>query len=233
MKKSDIKDFSYSIRRYHVDQFFKNNVGKLKSGSLILDIGGKKIQKRGLFNIENYDFIVQYVNIDPGTQPDFLCDFRNIDVEDNVYDGAIMSEVLEHILEPKAALEEVFRVLKPGGQLLICSPFSYHVHADPSDYYRYTQFFFLETLNEIGFQDIQIEKQGLFFSVLANMLRLWFHELSKYDLPKSKIRKALFRRFVLWFCKKAFILDELDFYTNNWLFSGYTTGFGVICNKRY
>ncbi len=44
---------------------------------------------------------------------------------DNTFDKILMSEVLEHLADDRAALREVYRVLKPGGTLAVSVP-----HAD-------------------------------------------------------------------------------------------------------
>jgi SAM-dependent methyltransferase len=45
---------------------------------------------------------------------------------------------LEHIAEPVAALNEFWRVLKPGGIVHIEVPFMFPYHLDPADYTRWT-----------------------------------------------------------------------------------------------
>lgn len=221
----------YSVRRYFVDEFFLRNIEIFNEDSRIIDIGGKKIRKRGVFNIENYSFKVEYVNLSPETQPDFLCDAALIPVGDNVYDGIIISEVLEHVPDPKLILTEAFRVMKPGAKALICTPFLFFVHADPFDYGRYTDYYFITALKEIGFKNIRIEKQGLFFSVLSNMLRLWVNELDKTGRLKSTIKTILLLKFIKWFTKKALTWDKEQFVLDNPILSGHTTGFGVVCQK--
>jgi ubiquinone/menaquinone biosynthesis C-methylase UbiE len=37
-------------------------------------------------------------------------------------DAVIMSEVIEHLVDPDSALDEAFRILKPGGSLLLSTP---------------------------------------------------------------------------------------------------------------
>jgi SAM-dependent methyltransferase len=76
-----------------------------------------------------------------------LMPFPDIDLQANVYmlpfqDGTfstvIATEVFEHLQDPRAAVKELHRVLKPQGKLLLTVPFLYRVHSDPDDYFRYT-----------------------------------------------------------------------------------------------
>lgn len=50
-------------------------------------------------------------------------DITNISIGDNQYDLIICYHVLEHIVEDARALSELFRVLRPGGHLLVQTPF--------------------------------------------------------------------------------------------------------------
>jgi len=219
-------DIRYSIRRYFVDKFFIENISRFSDDAKILDIGGKKEKKRGMFNIAEYPLKVKYVNIDESTNPDYLCDAARIPVENDSFDGVILAEVLEHIKEPKAVLAESFRVLKSGGKLLVTVPFMFHVHADPCDYGRYTEHYFREVLQEIGFQDVKIEKQGLFFGVLVNMIKFWVEEVINRNNTKKSIKY-----FYFWLVKKSFKWDDKKFVKNSNVLCNYTTGYGIICAK--
>jgi SAM-dependent methyltransferase len=55
-------------------------------------------------------------------------------------DGVVLTEVLEHCTDPVGAVRQVRRVLKPGGLLLVTSPFlwPWHGTADYQDYWRFT-----------------------------------------------------------------------------------------------
>lgn len=58
----------------------------------------------------------------------------------NIFDGVVLTEVLEHCVDPKVALAEVFRVLKPGGLLLVTSPFCWPTHGITGEYKDYWRF---------------------------------------------------------------------------------------------
>lgn len=70
---------------------------------------------------KNYDFSFFYDNTPPPHK------FKNINLEqinfeDNTFDIFITQDVLEHIFNPKQALREILRVLKPNGIHIFTTP---------------------------------------------------------------------------------------------------------------
>lgn len=57
---------------------------------------------------------------------------------DRTFDLVLSTQVLEHCQSPERYLEEVRRVLKPGGRLLLSTHGLFEEHACPHDYYRWT-----------------------------------------------------------------------------------------------
>lgn len=47
---------------------------------------------------------------------------ENLEFKDNMFDAVLMIEVLEHIYDDKKAINEVYRVLKPNGKLIVTAP---------------------------------------------------------------------------------------------------------------
>jgi SAM-dependent methyltransferase len=58
--------------------------------------------------------------------------------------------------QPAAVLAEAWRVLRPGGVLLLSAPFFWPLHEEPHDYYRYTRHGLQHLLEQAGFEAIHI-----------------------------------------------------------------------------
>jgi SAM-dependent methyltransferase len=59
-------------------------------------------------------------------------------VEANSVDLVLAFNVLEHVRHPHRVIAECERILKPGGIVWIDVPFMYPFHADPDDFYRFS-----------------------------------------------------------------------------------------------
>jgi len=65
-------------------------------------------------------------------------DAHNLPYPDNYFDCVAYDQVLEHVKKPWVCVDEAHRVLKPGGIIIITSPFFYQEHPHPTDYWRFT-----------------------------------------------------------------------------------------------
>ncbi|TAK00955.1 MAG: class I SAM-dependent methyltransferase [Candidatus Manganitrophaceae bacterium] len=55
------------------------------------------------------------------------------------FDAVVSDQVLEHVEgDPQRAIDETFRVLKPGGLALHTTCFINPIHSGPNDYWRFT-----------------------------------------------------------------------------------------------
>jgi SAM-dependent methyltransferase len=59
--------------------------------------------------------------------------------ENNQFDMVCFDQVLEHVEgNPQRAIDEIQRVLKPGGVMVCATVLVYPIHGYPSDYWRFT-----------------------------------------------------------------------------------------------
>jgi SAM-dependent methyltransferase len=85
-------------------------------------------------------------------RPDVFGDVQGLPVRDAVCDSVALLEVLEHVPDPDRALSEIFRVLRPGGSLLLSAPFAYPLHDQPYDFRRFTNHGLRWMLERHGFR---------------------------------------------------------------------------------
>jgi SAM-dependent methyltransferase len=60
-----------------------------------------------------------------------VCDLRHLPHRDGAFDVAWCVSVLEHVADPEAALEELLRVVRPGGTILLTFDISLDADRDP------------------------------------------------------------------------------------------------------
>lgn len=76
------------------------------------------------------------------------------------FDSAICTQVLEHVERPRVLLAEAWRVLKPGGMLLLSAPMYWRCHEEPFDFFRFTRHGLQHLLEDVQFEIVEIVQQG-------------------------------------------------------------------------
>lgn len=135
----------------------------------LLDAGAGKLSYRHLVK----PLVAEYRSLDfQKTHPDldYVGDLQNIPLPDNSFDTVLCAEVLEHVPEPRQALLEVARVLKPGGYLVMSTPLLMYLHNEPHDFYRYTNHGLHHLVTGAGFRVEKIEPSGGFFSFIQGTI---------------------------------------------------------------
>jgi SAM-dependent methyltransferase len=82
----------------------------------------------------------EYVGLDmrPGPGVDLVADVEALPHADASVGTVIAMSTFEHVPRFWRGFEEVHRVLRPEGALLVSCPFYFHIHAYPCDYWRFT-----------------------------------------------------------------------------------------------
>ena len=112
-----------------------------------------------------------------------LFDGQHILFPDDTFDAMICTEVLEHVYNFQALVDEMYRVCKPGGRGIITIPFSARYHYIPNDYFRYTP----AALEKIfsAFSQVSINPRGTDVQVIASKIIVLF---ARNIIPDSIIK---------------------------------------------
>lgn len=146
----------------------------------VLDVGcgNKRLQ-------EYLPTTADYTGIDFNPAADIQMDIsqERYPFNNNSFDYVICNAVLEHVKDDSFVLNEIYRVLKPGGTAYISIPFMQPFHADPDDFRRYTAEGLRLQLEKHGFKNIQpMEAYG----TLLTVEYLIFAEFGKYMQLKKR-----------------------------------------------
>jgi SAM-dependent methyltransferase len=109
-----------------------------------------------------------------GNAADVFGDAAAIPLRNETVDTVISIAVLEHVEVPDAVIGEITRVLRPGGLVLITTPFMYPVHST-ADYFRFTAAGTAMLMRRNGIEVIEqprLTGGGLTLAILFNIL--WF-----------------------------------------------------------
>lgn len=136
----------------------------------VLEVGGGASVLRAM--IEREVIGVRYLSgdISPTSSTTVVLDALALPIRDRSLDAVLALEVLEHIPQPGRMLDEVARVLVPGGILVVTTPFMFGVH-DFRDYFRYTPLGFDVLLQSTGLELREVVLRGGTFVSVVSLLR--------------------------------------------------------------
>ena len=149
-------------------------IQKLEINSDFLDLGSTQSET----NVSNYvknKGLRTYANLNTN-----LKDQNNINLE--IYPNDIkkkfktifLMNVLEHIKNTNNCFNNINDILDSDGIVYGSTPFLFHIHQSPNDYFRFTKQFLEEFLKEKGYKEIEVKilGTGIFCNMYSSLFNL-------------------------------------------------------------
>ncbi len=126
-------------------------------------------------------------DVEPGKGVDVVGDAHILPFEDDYFDNILCTEVLEHLHTPTQAIDEMRRVLKPGGTLILTTRFTFPLHDTPHDFFRYTKYGLKHLFRDWSIEEFKEETHTMqTFAVLLQTIS------NEVDFRGGKFTKFLF-----------------------------------------
>jgi len=145
-----------------VKEFVKIVTKNFPISEPIVEFGSLQVPgQEGFADLRPFFPKMEYVGCDmlKGIGVDRILDLHNIDLPSDSVGTVLIMNTLEHVTYPVRALEEVFRILKTDGLVIISSHMNFPIHEYPHDYWRFTPEGFRVLLNP--FSSCFVEYAGI------------------------------------------------------------------------
>jgi SAM-dependent methyltransferase len=177
--------------REHITRFLERTANRLSTRSgRLLEIGPQdRSEVRRLFanySPETFDIVDTY-------RPTHVGDItrRNEAIGDGTYDCIVCMDVIEHCLNPFAAIQEMRRMLKHDGFLLVSAPLNFRIHGPIPDCWRFTEHGF-----KVLLRDFEILENDILETPGRELFPIRYNILARNDKVKESSAAALEFRFI-------------------------------------
>ena len=175
--------------RVHLNKFLEHTAQKLPKNGLMLEIGAQgrtKVQECfKTWDIKSFDLIADH-------QPDYVGDLTlfNEAIPDDFFDAIACMEVLEHTVDPFAAIKEIRRISKDGADLLVSAPLNFRIHGPLPDCWRFTEYGW-----KVLLKDFEIVKMDIMETPSRPLFPVKYNIWARVDKSKNiDPRKIKFER---------------------------------------
>ncbi len=151
-----IRDLGYAVQKH--------------AGEIVLDIGCGNKPYEAMFNGISKEYVGCDVVQSSMNKVDVICEATKIPLDDSSFDTVFSTQVIEHVEDHQGLLNEAYRLLKPGGHIIISGPMYWHLHEEPYDYFRFTKHGFKYILEKSGFSVLEIFSNGGKWALLGQVI---------------------------------------------------------------
>lgn len=188
---SAFDEASFPVSRAFIDRARALFVERhLRDGDRVCDIGN---QGKDLPGLERCQIVT--LDITPDTGPDVVADITryNPHLPEGHFDALLCTEVLEHVVDPFAAIREMRRLLKVGGYLLVTTPLNARIHGPVPDCWRFTEFglkVLFRDFETVHFEKLNTPDRNLFPLHYATIVRKASASLDESDPRDMTFQKV-------------------------------------------
>jgi SAM-dependent methyltransferase len=154
-------------------------------------------------------YITKYIGADVATANGILLDVelevgKQAPLQNESIDTILSTQVLEHIYDFQSYLSDCARLLRPSGRIIISVPMQWRHHEVPYDYWRFTKYGLIKSLESKGFRILEIQPCGGVYSLLG---QVFLDHLSRHKRFSPSITKWI-NTFAIWLDKKVEDTDD-------------------------
>ena len=180
------------------------------ASGILLDIGcgGKPYQDLFVDRIMGYlglDYPPTHLAVEEVARvamADVYGDGAHLPIRSETMDTVLCTQTLEHVPEPWAVMDEIARVLRPGGHLILTVPLEWGLHGEPYDFYRYTMYGLRHLAERSGLVVKYIRPRGGFWALMGQLYSTYIYGRCLAPLSRrgSNVAYAAVGLFVLPLC---------------------------------
>jgi SAM-dependent methyltransferase len=179
----------FFIRR-EIYSFLEVNSNYLNGKLLDFGCGSKPYEK--LFKNLNDYVGVEVAGNKENLKSDIYYDGISLPFADNTFDSILCTEVFEHVEQLDEVIFELYRILKPGGRMIVTTPFMCMEHEMPYDFRRFTLNGLTNLIKKKNFKIIKSQK-------LLNNFHVFFQTLNFYICQVFLKKKTRYLKYIVYF----------------------------------
>lgn len=139
--------------------------------------------------------------------------------KDDTFDTVLLTDTLEHIYNPEELFDEMERILRPSGVIIVGVPFFYWIHEAPHDFFRYTEFKLRQFCTSRKLKVVFLEAYGGVPEILVDIVAK--------ILSGKRLSANIFRYFSGWISQTKYFVS-LSRKTR----ANFPMGYTLVAKKR-